>query len=179
MKISAKLLRGAAASLAAAAVVGGVAPAAPTPVPGGAYQLKGVTGGLSSTLFNGTLRVRNMRLRPATANEASPGRGQTALTFTYLVSNGTSKSQHGNLGASIVDADGVSVNGRSMSVYSAYYALDPGAATRGTIEFTLDAGFMPVKIVLGGGGGPVFRIDLKPSDVPGAATPSAMPAPSP
>src|SRR5580698_1003708 len=98
-----------------------VAGAAPTPIPGGANQLKGVSGGLSSTLFNGKMRIRKMQLRAATAAEASPAAGQTAVTFVYLVSNGTSAARSGNFTASMVDSDGVAVNGHSTNVYSAYY----------------------------------------------------------
>jgi hypothetical protein len=84
--------------------------AAPTPIPGGANQLKGVTGGLSSRLFNGKMRIRHMQLRPATATEASPAAGQTAVAFVYLVSNGTSAARSGNFTASMVDSDGVALN---------------------------------------------------------------------
>jgi hypothetical protein len=140
--------------------------AAPTPVPGGANQLKGVSGGLSSTLFNGKMRIRKMQLRAATAAEASPGTGQTAVTFVYLVSNGTSAARSGNFSASMVDSDGVAVNGHSTNVYSAYYSLQPGVPARGTIAFVLDSGFAPVKILLTDGNGPAFRVNLKPADLP-------------
>jgi hypothetical protein len=145
--------------------------AAPTPIPGGANQLKGVSGGLTSTLFNGKMRIRKMQLRPATAAEASPAAGQTAVTFVYLVSNGTSAARSGNFTASMVDSDGVAVNGHSTNVYSAYYSLQPGVPARGMIAFTLDSGFTPVKILLTDGNGPAFRINLKPSDLPAPATP--------
>lgn len=140
--------------------------AAPTPIPGGANQLKGVSGGLSSTLFNGKMRIRKMQLRAATAAEASPGAGQTAVTFVYLVSNGTSAARAGNFTASMVDSDGVAVNGHSTNVYSAYYSLQPGVPARGTIAFVLDSGFTPVKILLTDGNGPAFRVNLKPTDLP-------------
>ena len=145
--------------------------AAPTPIPGGANQLKGVTGGLASTLFNGKMRIRQMQLRPATATEASPAAGQTAVAFVYLVSNGTSAARSGNFTASMVDSDGVAVNGHSTNVYSAYYSLQPGVPARGTIAFVLDGGFTPVKILLTDGNGPAFRINLKPTDLPAKPTP--------
>jgi hypothetical protein len=145
--------------------------AAPTPIPGGANQLKGVSGSLASTLFNGKMRIRKMQLRAATAAEASPGAGQTAVTLVYLVSNGTSSARSGNFTASMVDSDGVAVNGHSTSVYSAYYSLQPGVPARGTIAFTLDSGFAPVKILLTDGNGPAFRINLKATDLPKPAAP--------
>ncbi len=145
--------------------------AAPTPIPGGANQLNGVSGGLSSTLFNGKMRIRQMQLRPATATEASPAAGQTAVTFVYLVSNGTTAARSGNFTASMVDSDGVAVNGHSTNVYSAYYSLQPGVPARGMIAFTLDGSFKPVKILLTDGNGPAFRINLKPTDLPAAPSP--------
>lgn len=142
--------------------------AVPTPIPGGANQLNGVSGGLASTLFNGKMRIRKMQLRPATATEASPAAGQTAVALVYLVSNGTSAARSGNFTASMVDSDGVAINGHSTSVYSAFYSLQPGVPARGTIAFVLDSGFTPVKILLTDGNGPAFRINLKPSDLPAA-----------
>jgi hypothetical protein len=146
--------------------------ATPTPVPGGANQLSGVSGGLGSTLFNGKVRIRHMALRPSTADEYTPSGGQHGLVLTYLVSNGTSKERAGTFSASISDADGVVVDGKPVSVYSAYYSLIPGAAAHGTIQFILPADFKPVKIVLtdqGGPAGPAFRILLQPTDVPAPA----------
>jgi len=153
----------------AALLPSGVIAATATPVPGGANQLAGVSGGLTSTLFNGKMRIRKMQLRASTAAEASPGAGQTALTFVFLVSNGTNAARSGNFTASIVDADGVAVNGHSVSVYSAYYSLQPGVPARASIYFVLPTGFTPVKILLTDGNGPAFRVNLKPSDIPAAA----------
>ncbi|HEX3468430.1 MAG TPA: hypothetical protein VHT05_10160 [Candidatus Elarobacter sp.] len=144
--------------------------ATPKPMAGGANQLAGVSGGLGSTLFNGRMRIRKMQLRASTAAEATAPAGGSALTFTYIISNGTHEKQGGNCTASIVDADGISVNGRSVSVYSAYYSIQPGEAARGTIVFVLaDPSFKPVKILLTDGSShPAFRINLKPSDLPSA-----------
>lgn len=157
-------------ALAATALhTGPVLAATATPVPGGANQIAGVSGGLGSTLFNGLMRVRKMQLRAATASEATPPAGGSALTFSYIVSNGTHAKRGGNFTASLADADGVTVNGRSVSVYSAYYSLQPGEAARGVIVFVLaDKSFVPVKILLTDGSGPAFRINLKPTDLPSA-----------
>jgi hypothetical protein len=84
-----------------------VAAPAPTPVPGGANQLSGVSGGLASTLFNGKVRVRQMAMRTSTADEYTPSGGQHGLVFSYLVSNGTSATRTGSFNASISDVDGV------------------------------------------------------------------------
>jgi hypothetical protein len=171
-RMTIRLLLTAALSAGALALSPPSVNAAPTPIPGGANQLTGVSGGLTSTLFNGKMRIRKMELRPATATEASPNAGQTTVAFVYIVSNGTSAARSGNFSASIVDSDGVAVNGHPTSVYSAYYSLQPSVPARGTIAFTLDGGFTPVKILLTDGNGPAFRVNLKPADLPAAAKPA-------
>jgi hypothetical protein len=167
-------------ALAATFVFAGVHPssanAAPTPIPGGANQINGVTGTLKSTIFNGKLRFKKFVLRTATAAEGTADPGGMALTLTYIVSNGVSKQIYGNTSATMADADGVTVAGHSVGVYGAYYTLQPGAAARGTICFSLPAGFVPVKILITPGDGTALRINLKSSDLP---TPAASAAASP
>jgi hypothetical protein len=136
--------------------------AAPTPMPGGANQIKGVTGTMQSTIFNGKLRFRKFVLRNSTPDEGTPDPGTQMLTLTYIVSDGMPKQAYGNVSGSMADADGILADGRSVGVYGAYYTMPPGGA-----------GFVPVKILLQPGDGPAIRINLKASDVP------AMPAPSP
>jgi hypothetical protein len=146
--------------------------AAPTPIPGGANQLNGVSGGLSSALFNGKVRIRKMALRTSTADEYAPEDGQRGLVFSWLVSNGTHSARAGNFSASLADADGVVIDGKTLSVYSAYYSLQPGAAARGMIQFIIPAGYAPTKLLLvdlGGPSGPAFRINLTATDVPSPA----------
>ena len=151
------------------------AAAAPTPMPGGAYQLKGVTGTLSSTLFNGKLRLRKFVLRRSTPDEQKPDPGANALTLTYVVLDGTNSNAHGSVSATMADADGVVLNGHPAGVYGAYYDLVPGAGAAGKLIFMLPAGFVPVKILLTATDGIAMRITLKPSDVP---APAPTPAPS-
>ncbi|GEM_PF-1641451 len=150
--------------------------AAATPIPGGANQLNGISGGLASTLFNGKVRIRKMTIRTATAAEYQPSSGQTGLMFSCLVSNGTSKDRSGQFSAALVDADGVAVDGGPLHVYDAFYSLRPGATARVTLRFIAPAGFKPVKILLtdqAGPTGPVFRINLKAADLPVALAPAA------
>lgn len=149
---------------------------AATPIPGGANQLKGVSGGLAATLFNGKVRVRKMALQNATPDEYRPDSGKMGLMFSFLVSNGTSKARSGQFAASIVDGDGVSIDGGPLHVYDAYYSLQPGAAAHAALRFIEPAGFKPVKILLTDGGspaGPAFRINLKAADLPAAPGPAA------
>jgi hypothetical protein len=149
---------------------------AATPIPGGANQLKGISGGLAATLFNGKVRIRKMTLRAATPAEYTPDSGKTGLMFSFLVSNGTSKERSGQFSASIVDADAVTIDGGPLHVYDAYYSLQPGAAGHATLRFIVPSGFKAVKILLqdeGSPTGPVFRINLKAADLPAAPTPAA------
>jgi hypothetical protein len=150
--------------------------AAPTPIPGGANQINGVTGTLHATIFNGKLRFRNFVLRKSTAAEATPDAGGMALTLTYLVSDGMTRQAYGNVSASMVDADGVLVGSHTVGVYGAYYTIQPGASARGLLYWVLPAGFVPVKILVTPGDGPALRINLKPSDIP-AAAPASSPSP--
>jgi hypothetical protein len=149
--------------------------ATPTPMPGGANQIKGVTGSLSATIFNGKLRFKNFVLRTSTADEQRPDPGGMALTLTYVVLNGTSANAYGAVSASMADADGVVVNGRPSGVYGAYFSLEPGAGARGTLLFSLPAGFVPVKILLVPPLGVAIRLNLKSSDLPAAPLPSPSP----
>src|SRR5579872_5334728 len=150
------------------------ASAAPTPIPGGANQLRGVSGSLSSTLFNGKIRIRKMALRASTPAEFTPATDQRGIVLSWLVSNGTSSERTGYFAASLADADGVVVDGKPVTVYSAYYSLQPGAAARQTMQFVLPAGYAPAKILLvdkGSPAGPAFRVNLKTSDVPSPTEP--------
>ena len=88
------------------------------------------------------------------------------------MSNGTKSARSGNFTGSMVDADGVSVNSHSVSVYSAYYSLQPGMPGRATMYFVLPSGFTPVKILLTDGNGPAFRVNLKASDIPSGTEPA-------
>ncbi|MEO6913161.1 MAG: hypothetical protein ABI182_03965 [Candidatus Baltobacteraceae bacterium] len=127
---------------------------------------------MTSILFNGKVRVRHMGLRTSTAAEYAPADGQRGLVFSYLVSNGTHSARTGYFGAAISDADGVTIDGKPVSVYSAFYSLQPGAAARGTIQFIVPAGYAPTKILLtdqGSPSGTAFRVNLKASDVPAPA----------
>ncbi len=148
--------------------------ATPKPIPGGANQLSGVSGSLSSTLFNGKIRIRKMAIRPSTAAEFTPVTGQRAIVLSWLVSNGTKSERTGYFAGSLADADGVVVDGKPVTVYSAFYSLQPGAAARETMQFVLPADYSPTKVLLvdqGGPAGPAFRINLKTADIPSPSAP--------
>lgn len=150
--------------------------AAPTPVPGGANQVDGVSGTFSQVLFNGTLRVRKMSLRDTMPDDqfSADQKGERALIFKAVVSNGTQSLDDDFFRATLADADGITIAGRQLS---GMWRLEPGAAARVKIGFAVPADFVPTKIVLTEGYASkpkVFRIAIGPADV----APVAAPAPS-
>jgi hypothetical protein len=171
-------------SMLLAFVLGGDAATAlakPTPVPGGANQLSGVSGTLSQTLFNGTLRLHGMSLKDAgPADNVHPNApGERALVFRAVVNNGTHHEDHGYFDATLADADGITVLGQPLD---SGWSLEPGAAARLANGFSVPAGFVPTKLLLVEAAHPkarAFRITLKPGDLPAApGAPGAPPAPN-
>jgi hypothetical protein len=168
-------------SMLLALVLGGVAAsaiAAPTPVPGGANQLTGVSGTLTQTLFNGTLRLHGMSLKDAApADNMRPNApGERALVFRAVVNNGTHHEDHGYFDATLADADGITVTGRPLD---SGWSIEPGAAARVVNGFSVPAGFVPTKLLLVESAHPkarAFRITIKPGDLAGPPpAPSAAP----
>jgi hypothetical protein len=140
-----------------------------TPMPGGANQLKGLSGTMASTLFNGHIRIKKMSFRAATTEEVTPQSGQTGIVFSCIVSNGTNDRRTGYLNASLADADGIVLNSYGGDPEESLYTLEPGAAARQSFRFTLKDGFKPVKVFLveqANGTQPVFRITVKAADLP-------------
>ncbi len=162
----------------AVGAAGGPAGAAPTPVPGGANQINGVSGTMSQTLFNGVLRIRGMSLKdPIPADNMRPNAaGDRALVFHVIVSNGTHHENHGYFDATLADADGITVTGRPLD---SGWSLQPGSAARAVTGFSVPAGFVPVRLILHQAAAPkarAFRIAIRPSDLPpAAAAPAATP----
>ncbi len=149
--------------------------ATPTPVPGGANQLAGVSGTLAQTLFNGTLRLHGMSLKDAVpADNVHPNApGERALVFRAVVNNGIHHEDHGYFDATLVDADGITVTGRPLD---SGWSLEPGAAARVVNGFSVPAGFVPTKLLLVEAAHPkarAFRITIKPGDLSPAAAPAA------
>jgi hypothetical protein len=117
-----------------------------------------------------------MRLRRSTADEDTPDSGYAAVTLLYLVSNGTKIERDGNFSATMADADGITINGHIVSVYSATYSLQAGQTGHNSFYFVLPDGFKPVKILLTDGDKLAFRVYLKASDLP-ASAPATAPLP--
>jgi len=156
------------ALLFGATTFGTTAAPKPTPEPGGANQQAGVSGPLSSVLFNGVLRLKGMKLRdPLGKDNMHPNAPSThAIVFTAIVSNGTKHATHGFFNASLADADGITTAGRALDEG---WDLQPGAAARIAIGFSLPDNFVPTKLILieaARSNAKAFRILLTPADVP-------------
>ncbi len=162
----------------AVGAAGGPAGAVPTPVPGGANQINGVSGTMSQTLFNGMLRLRGMSLKdPVPADNMRPNAaGERAIVFHAIVSNGSHHENHGYFNATLADANGITVTGRPLD---SGWSLQPGTAARAATGFSVPADFVPVRMVLIEAATPkaqAFRIAIRPTDLPPAgAAPAATP----
>jgi hypothetical protein len=156
-------------------VLGGgalLANAAPTPVPGGANQTAGLTGSLSQTLFNGTLRIKSMSLKDAVPTDHI---NPNALVFRSIVSNGTKHEDHGYFDASLADANGITIAGRPLD---SGWSLEPGAAAHAVNGFSVPHDFVPVRLVLIESAHPkarAFRITIRATDLAPAPAPAATP----
>ena len=142
--------------------------AAPTPEPGGANQVSGVSGTFSQVLFNGILRLRGMSLQnPGPADRIQPNAGDArALVFRAIVSNGTHHENHGYFDATLADVNGITVTGRPLDDG---WSVEQGASARTTIGFSIPADFVPTKLVLREAAMPnakAFRLTIRPSDIP-------------
>ncbi len=167
-------------SMLLASVLGGdalLADAAPTPVPGGANQTAGVSGSLSQTLFNGTLRIKSMSLKDAVpADHINPNApGERALVFRAIVSNGIKHEDHGYFDASLADANGITIAGRPLD---SGWSLEPGAAAHVVNGFSVPRDFVPVRLVLIESAHPkarAFRIAIHANEIAPAPAPAATP----
>lgn len=167
-------------SMLLAFVLGGdalLAAAPPTPVPGGANQTSGVSGSLSQTMFNGTLRIRGMSLKDARPEDhIKPNApGERALVFRATVSNGTKHEDHGYFDATLADANGITIAGRPLD---SGWSIEPGAAAHVVNGFSIPSDFVPVRLVLIESAHPkarAFRIALRPGDLGPAPAPVTVP----
>jgi hypothetical protein len=99
----------ASALLTAAAIFGNcfACPAAPTPVPGGANQVKAVSGFAGEPMWNGVLRYKVQELRDARPEDHPetllPGPNQKVMVFRASLRNGTAKQFAELLSYTLID----------------------------------------------------------------------------
>ena len=148
-----------------------------TPMPGGAYDINGVSGSMSQVLFNGKLRLRGMTLKDAGPNDAvrPVGANGRAIVFRAIVSNGTLRETHGFFNATLADADGITIGGRPLDDG---WSLEPGTAARAVYGFQVPGDFVPVRLVLieaTDAKPKAFRIKIAPADLSAGPLPVASP----
>lgn len=122
----------------------------PTPVPGGANQAMGVAGTFGQKLFNGEVRLVPKEIRDANDSDGlTAASGDKWIVFTASASNGTAHAlDMTQFIASIVSADGDTVQANHLKPNGGVYGVPPGGQWKEQIFFVTPANFVPTKIVL-------------------------------
>jgi hypothetical protein len=128
------------------------ATAGPTPVPGGANQVKALSGKVGDTIFNGVLRIQISELRDATdadnPKQAYPQPGQKVMVMNVLLRNGTQREFTDLLTYTLADKDDVTVDIPSHLLTNANLHILQGGAGRQSALFTVDQNFVPTKLIV-------------------------------
>ncbi|HWT05277.1 MAG TPA: hypothetical protein VN224_05930 [Xanthomonadales bacterium] len=139
----------AAAAVLASALSGG---AAPTPVPGGANQVKAVDGIAGEPLWNGVVRLKVQELRDARAEDNPesllPGPNQKVMLFRASLRNGTAQQFAELLTYTLADKDDVTFEIPSQYLKPSPLVVAQGAAARVGGLFIADKSFVPVKLLI-------------------------------
>jgi len=142
------------ALLTVAAVFGMCAPcpAAPTPVPGGANQVKAVSGSVGDAMWNGIVRIKVRELRVARPEDHPetllPGPDQKVMVLDAMLRNGTTKQFTELLTYTLADKDDVAFEIQSQYLKPVPLIVAQGAAAHITALFTADKSFAPVKLLI-------------------------------
>jgi hypothetical protein len=128
------------------------AAAGPTPVPGGANQVKALSGKVGDTVFNGVLRIQIKELRDATADDHPekmlPNPGQKIMVMSVLLRNGAHSDFIDLVRYTLADKDDVTVDiGDSYVSPANLHILQAGSA-RQTAMFPVDQSFVPTKLIV-------------------------------
>jgi hypothetical protein len=134
------------------------APAAPTPVPGGANQIGALSGKVGQTLFNGILRVTVQTVHDATADDHPekdlPGADQKIIVMNVLIKNGWHDTFGYLMEYTLADADSVTKQIGQPYIHPASLGIEQGAAARQIVRVPVDKTFRPVKLLIECGGCP-------------------------
>ncbi|GAC1410444.1 MAG: hypothetical protein NVSMB64_19580 [Candidatus Velthaea sp.] len=167
------VIRTAALSLCFALSVPAIAYSGPTPIPGGANQVKAVSGTLGHMLWNGKLRLKIDTVREETPAESADG-GLTAdqkmILIEGTVRNGMAESITVRPDYKLADKGDITEANSGPPTGYQTLTLAQGAAGRLKYRMPVPKDFVPVKLLVDPSrllGGP-FRISL----VPAAAQPS-------
>lgn len=143
------LLALACASLAA---VPALAAPTPTPMPGGANQVSGVSGKVGDTLFNGVVRLQVVEVRDATSADhpetlLAPA-DQRVMVMTAIVRNGLHSNFIDLIRYSLADKDDVAYVIADHLITPNPLNVPQGAAARQTAMFAVDKNYAPVKLLV-------------------------------
>ena len=144
-------IKHAGAAVLAALLTTGAAQSAPTPVPGGANQVKALSGTVGKTIFNGVLRITVVDVRDATADETAafrPVAGQKVMVFDVRLSNGTDSTFTDLVEYTFADKDAISVDVPTADYTHANLNIQQGAAQVQKGTFAVDPGFVPTKLIV-------------------------------
>jgi hypothetical protein len=136
-------------SLAAAPALGSPTP---TPMPGGANQVGGVSGKVGDTLFNGIVRLQIVEVRDASPADHPETMLATAdqrvMVMTAIVRNGLHNNFIDLIRYSLADKDDVAYVIADHLITPNPLNVPQGAAARQTAMFAVDKNFAPVKVLV-------------------------------
>jgi hypothetical protein len=142
------------ALLALACVLLAAVPAlgSPTPMPGGANQISGVSGKVGDTLFNGVVRMQIVEVRDATPADhpetlMAPA-DQRVMVMTAIVRNGLHNNFIDLIRYSLADKDDVAYVIADHLIKPNPLNVPQGAAARQTAMFAVERGYAPVKLLV-------------------------------
>ena len=123
-----------------------------TPVPGGANQVKALSGKLGDTIFNGVVRITFSSLNVTTAKEdvdyVNTSGGKKVMKLTMLLRNGSTDDFTELMSYTLADKDDVAVAIGGSSLHPGNLHILQGAAARQIAIFTVDPNFVPVKLIV-------------------------------
>jgi hypothetical protein len=155
---------------------------APTPMPGGANQVSGVSGNVGDTLFNGIVRLQIVEVRDATPADhpeaLSAPADQRVMVMTAVVRNGLHSNFIDLIRYSLADKDDVAYVIADHLIKPNPLNVPQGAAARQTAMFAVERNYAPVKLLVqcatcnAQTRFTAFRVTLPASSVPPAASPA-------
>lgn len=126
--------------------------AAPTPVPGGADQVKAVSGTVGDPMWNGIVRLKVRELRDARPEDHPetlvPGPNQKVMVFSAMLRNETSTQFAEQLTYTLADKDDVTFEIPSHALKPISLVVAQGAAAHIAGMFVADKTFVPVKLLI-------------------------------
>lgn len=126
--------------------------ASPTPAPGGANQVNGISGKLGDTVFNGVVRVKVVELRDAAAGDHPetilPSDTQRVMLINVIVRNGLHREFGEILSYTLADKDDVTFLIPDHWLTPNPLAIQQAGSARQTGLFPVAKDFQPVKLIV-------------------------------